>query len=48
MDLEDIGINEGNCVDSAQDRDWRALVNMALNFRVPYVMELVSLGIRKE
>ena len=28
MDLEDIGINAGKWVDSAQDRDyWRALVN---------------------
>ena len=36
MDLEDIGINAGNCVDSAQGRDyWRALVNAALNLRVP-------------
>ena len=30
MDLEEIGINAGNWVDSAQDRDyWRALVNAA-------------------
>ena len=44
MDLEDIGINAGNWVDSAQDRNyWRALVNAALNLRVPYAMELVSL-----
>ena len=36
MDLEEIGINAGNCVDSAQDRDYlRALVNAALNLRVP-------------
>ena len=36
MDLEGIGINEGNWVDSAQDRDfWRALVNAALKLRVP-------------
>ena len=36
MDLEEIGINVGNCVDSTQDRDcWRALVNAALNLRVP-------------
>ena len=36
MDLEEIGINVGNWVDSAQDRDyWRALVNAALNLRVP-------------
>ena len=36
MDLEEIGINVGNRVDSAQDRNyWRALVNVALNLRVP-------------
>ena len=36
MDLEEIGINEGNWVDLAQGRDyWRALVNAALNLRVP-------------
>ena len=36
MDLEEMGINAGNCVDSAQDRDyWRALVNAILNIRVP-------------
>jgi hypothetical protein len=32
IDLEEIGINAGNSVDSAQD--WRALVNAALNLRV--------------
>ena len=43
MDLEEIGINAGNWVDSAQDRNyWRALVNVALNLRIPYAMELVS------
>ena len=36
MDLEEIGINAGNWVDSAQDRDyWIALVNAGLNVRVP-------------
>ena len=36
MDLEEIGINAGNWVDAAQDRNyWRALVNAALNLRVP-------------
>ena len=35
-DFEEIGINAGNWIDSAQDRDsWRALVNAALNLRVP-------------
>ena len=36
MDLEEIGINARNRVDSVQDRNyWRALVNVALNLRVP-------------
>ena len=36
MDLEEIGINVGNWVDSAQDRVyWIALVNAALNLRFP-------------
>ena len=36
MYLEEIGINAGNWVDSAQDMNyWRALVNAGLNFRVP-------------
>ena len=36
MDLEEIGINAGNWVDSSQDRDYcRAVVNAALNLRVP-------------
>ena len=36
MDLEEIGINAGNCVESAGDRNyWRALVNAVLNLRVP-------------
>ena len=35
MDLEEIGINAGNWVNLAQDRDyWRALVNAALNLRM--------------
>ena len=42
-DLEEIGINAGNWIDSAQDSDyWRALVNAALKLRVPYAMGLVS------
>ena len=36
MALEEIGINAGNWVHSAQDGNyWRALVNAALNLRVP-------------
>ena len=36
MDLEEIGINAENWVDSAQDRNyWRALVKAALNLRAP-------------
>ena len=36
MELEEIGINAGNWVDSAQDKDYRrALENAALNLRVP-------------
>ena len=35
IDLEDIGINAANWVDSAQDRNYcRALVNSVLNLRV--------------
>ena len=35
IDLEEIGINEGNWVDSAQDRNyWRDLVNAELNLRI--------------
>ena len=36
MDHKEIGINTGDWVDSAQDRDyWRVLVNAALDLRVP-------------
>ena len=36
MDLKEIDINARNWVDSSQDRDyWRALVNAALNLRLP-------------
>ena len=36
MDLKEIGISTRSWVNSAQDRDyWRALVNAALNLRVP-------------
>ena len=43
MYLEEIGINAGNWLDSAEDMDnWRTLVNAALNLRIPKAMELVS------
>jgi hypothetical protein len=36
VEVEEIGINAGNWVDSVQDRAyWRVLVNAALNLRVP-------------
>jgi hypothetical protein len=36
MDIKEICINKGNCIDLAQDRDyWRALVNAALNHGIP-------------
>ena len=36
MDLKEIGVNARDWVDSAQDKDyWKALVNAALNLRVP-------------
>ena len=36
MDLVEIGMNAGNWVESAQERDyWRAFVNAVLNLRVP-------------
>ena len=36
MDLKGMGINTRNWVDSAKDRNyWRAVVNAALNLRVP-------------
>jgi hypothetical protein len=36
MDLREIGRDEVNWIDVAQDRDqWRALVNTVLNLRVP-------------
>ena len=43
MDLKEIAIITRNSGDLAQDRDyWRVLVNVALNFRVPSFVELVS------
>jgi hypothetical protein len=43
MDLKGIGTNTRNWVVLAQYMDyWRALVNLALNLRVPQVMKLVN------
>ena len=44
MDLKEICVSLRNLVDSTADRDyWRALVNVALNLRVPYsIHRLVS------
>jgi hypothetical protein len=40
MDLKEISINRKNRFDSTHGRDyWRAFVNSALNFRIPYAME---------
>jgi hypothetical protein len=37
MDLEEMGWGDVDWIGQAQDRDrWRALVNLVLNFRVPY------------
>ena len=36
MDLQEIGVNTSNWLDSAKDRDcWRAPVNTALNLQFP-------------
>jgi hypothetical protein len=36
MDLREIGWDDGDCIDLAQDRDqWRALVKAVMNLRVP-------------
>ena len=41
IDFNEIGFNTRNWVNSAQDRDWRALVNAGWNLQVPYAIELV-------
>jgi hypothetical protein len=36
MDLRDVGINEVNWIQPAQDRvQWRAFMNTVMNLRVP-------------
>ena len=43
MDLKELGINTRNWVDLSQNRDyWRALVNAALDLRIPQAMDGVS------
>jgi hypothetical protein len=43
MDIEEIGIHTRHCVDLAHDRAYlRALLNAALNLRVPKPVELFS------
>jgi len=37
MDLQEVGYESMDWIDVVQDRDrWRALVNAAMNLRVPY------------
>ena len=46
MDLEEISINAGNWVDTAQDRDYQiALVIVALNLRVSEITEFIYIYI---
>jgi hypothetical protein len=36
MDLRELGLSGMDCIDLAQGRDqWRVLVNMVMNLRVP-------------
>jgi hypothetical protein len=41
MGLKEIGVNAKNWIDSAQNRDWRALFNAALNLQASQVMGLI-------
>jgi hypothetical protein len=45
MDLREIGWDDVDWIDLAQDRDqWRALLNMVMNLPVPYNAENVLSG----
>ena len=43
IDLAEVGIENVNWIHLAENRDqWRAFVNVALNFQVPEAMQLVN------
>ena len=43
MDLQEMGWGSMDWIDLAQDRDkWRALVNVVMKLRVPYVGKFVT------
>jgi hypothetical protein len=42
LDLREIGIDGANWIRLAQDRvQWRAFVSKVINFRVPYIKQVV-------